>query len=75
MTERHPNSRKRQLCDEALRLAGVAAAQVDDIVLVGGTTKMPLVQERACAYFGRAARSEMPVTKGLLEKFTFSSRA
>ena len=40
------------ICDEALGLAKIAASQLDDIVLVGGTTKMPLVREGVKGYFG-----------------------
>src|SRR5207245_10027610 len=47
------------VCDEALRLAGRNAAEIDDIVLVGGTTKMPLVRERVAGYYGRDARIDI----------------
>jgi molecular chaperone DnaK len=47
------------VCDEALRLAGVSAAEVDDIVLVGGTTKMPLVRERVAGYYSREPRLDI----------------
>ena len=40
------------ICDEAFTLAKLAPAQIDDIVLVGGTTKMPLVREGVRGYFG-----------------------
>lgn len=39
------------ICDEALGLANIAAAQLDSIVLVGGTTKMPFVRESVKGYF------------------------
>jgi molecular chaperone DnaK len=47
------------VCDEALRLAGLTGGEVDDIVLVGGTTKMPLVRERVAGYFSREARIDI----------------
>ena len=47
------------VCDEALRLAGVSASEVDDIVLVGGTTKMPLVRERVAGYYSREPRTDI----------------
>ncbi|HJZ85267.1 MAG TPA: Hsp70 family protein [Polyangia bacterium] len=47
------------VCDEALRLAGHNAAEIDDIVLVGGTTKMPLVRERVATYYGRDPRIDI----------------
>ncbi|MBP6632127.1 MAG: Hsp70 family protein [Kofleriaceae bacterium] len=47
------------VCDEALRMAGLGKDGIDDIVLVGGTTKMPLVRDRVAAYFGKAPRTEV----------------
>jgi len=42
------------VCDEALRIAGLKASDVHGVVLVGGTTRMPLVREMVAGYFGRA---------------------
>jgi molecular chaperone DnaK len=39
------------VCDEALKLAQVTSAEIDRLVLVGGTTKMPLVREMSKEYF------------------------
>lgn len=36
-----------------LRDAGLALNQVDEVVMVGGSTRIPLVQERVKAFFGR----------------------
>ncbi|HVV84710.1 MAG TPA: Hsp70 family protein, partial [Kofleriaceae bacterium] len=47
------------VCEEALRLAGVQPGQVDDIVLVGGTTKIPAVRERVTQFFQRAPRTDV----------------
>jgi molecular chaperone DnaK len=47
------------ICDEALNLSGLAVTQIDDVVLVGGTTKMPQVRENVEGYFGKAPRSEI----------------
>ena len=33
------------VCEDAMRVAGVSPAQIDEIVLVGGTTRSPLVRE------------------------------
>jgi molecular chaperone DnaK len=41
------------VCDEALNLAGVKAGEVDGVVLVGGTTRIPLVRDMVSEYFGR----------------------
>ncbi len=47
------------VCDEVFRLAGLAPAQIDEVVLVGGTTKMPFVRDRVQAYFGRTPRTDV----------------
>ncbi|MDP9238133.1 MAG: molecular chaperone DnaK [Chloroflexota bacterium] len=38
---------------QALQDSGVSAAQIDEIVLVGGQTRMPLVQEKVKQFFGK----------------------
>ncbi|MFZ5560694.1 MAG: Fe-S protein assembly chaperone HscA [Pseudomonadota bacterium] len=40
-------------CRRALRDAGVAVADVQEVVMVGGSTRVPLVRERVAEYFGR----------------------
>jgi molecular chaperone DnaK len=40
-------------CKQALQDAGAAAAQIDEVVLVGGQTRMPLVIEKVRAFFGK----------------------
>ena len=40
-------------CKQALEDAGVAASQIDEVILVGGQTRMPLVQEKVKQFFGR----------------------
>ena len=40
-------------CQQALADAGVTSAQIDEVVLVGGQTRMPLVQEKVKQLFGR----------------------
>jgi len=40
-------------CQQALTDAGVAATQIDEVILVGGQTRMPLVQEKVKQLFGR----------------------
>jgi molecular chaperone DnaK len=40
-------------CQQALSDAGIKSAQVDEVVLVGGQTRMPLVQEKVKQFFGR----------------------
>ncbi len=40
-------------CEAALKDAGVKAAEIDEVVLVGGMTRMPKVQETVKSFFGR----------------------
>lgn len=41
------------VCEEALRIAGVRPSQIDRVILVGGSTRMPLVRRMVAEYFGR----------------------
>lgn len=47
------------VCEEALSLAGLATHQIDEIVLVGGTTRMPLVREVVEGFFGKSPRTSI----------------
>ncbi len=40
-------------CKQSLSDAGVTAAQVDEVILVGGQTRMPQVQETVRQFFGK----------------------
>ena len=40
-------------CHQALQDAGLTPAQIDEVVLVGGQTRMPLVQQKVAAFFGK----------------------
>ena len=42
-----------EVCDEAFRLASLGPEQVDDVILVGGTTRIPFLRERVRQYFGK----------------------
>ena len=42
-------------CDAALKDAGLKAAEIDEVVLVGGMTRMPKVQEVVNNFFGKEA--------------------
>jgi molecular chaperone DnaK len=42
-------------CKKALADADKTAAQIDEVVLVGGQTRMPLVQEKVKQFFGKEA--------------------
>ncbi|OGO01627.1 MAG: molecular chaperone DnaK, partial [Chloroflexi bacterium RBG_13_52_12] len=40
-------------CKQALTDAGKTAAQIDEVILVGGQTRMPLVQKKVQEFFGK----------------------
>ena len=40
-------------CRQALKDAGLSAGKIDDVILVGGQTRMPLVQEKVGQFFGK----------------------
>jgi molecular chaperone DnaK len=42
-----------------MRLAGLSTAQIDEVILVGGTTRIPYVRERVGAYFGKPPRTDV----------------
>jgi len=46
-------------CRTALQDAGLSGAQIDDVILVGGQTRMPLVQEKVKAFFGKEPRRDV----------------
>jgi molecular chaperone DnaK len=46
-------------CRVAMRDAGVTAADIDEVILVGGMTRMPRVQEEVEKLFGQAPRRDV----------------
>jgi molecular chaperone DnaK len=46
-------------CKTALKDAGVTAADIDEVILVGGMTRMPKVQEAVEKLFGKAPRKDV----------------
>jgi len=46
-------------CKIALKDAGLKASDIDDVILVGGQTRMPKVQEEVERLFGRAPRKDV----------------
>lgn len=46
-------------CRAALRDAGLRPEEVDEVVLVGGSTRIPLVRQRVRDYFGRTPHTEL----------------
>ncbi len=43
----------------ALKDAGLKASEIDEVILVGGQTRMPKVQEAVKAFFGKEARKDV----------------
>jgi molecular chaperone DnaK len=43
----------------ALKDAGKSTSDIDEIILVGGQTRMPLVQEKVTAFFGKEPRKDV----------------
>jgi Fe-S protein assembly chaperone HscA len=46
-------------CRQALADAGLAPPQIDEVVLVGGSTRIPLVRRKVQELFGRTPHSEL----------------
>src|SRR5690606_31400467 len=46
-------------CRIALKDAGVEVGKIDDVILVGGQTRMPLVQQKVAEFFGKEARKDV----------------
>lgn len=40
-------------CQAALKNAGMSASEVDEVILVGGSTRIPAIQEKVAAFFGK----------------------
>ncbi|MDD2700237.1 MAG: molecular chaperone DnaK [Sideroxydans sp.] len=46
-------------CKIAMKDAGVSASDISDVILVGGQTRMPKVQEKVKEFFGKEARKDV----------------
>jgi molecular chaperone DnaK len=46
-------------CRTALKDAGITAGDIDEVILVGGQTRMPKVQEKVESFFGKAPRKDV----------------
>ncbi|MDA3920314.1 MAG: molecular chaperone DnaK [Salinisphaera sp.] len=46
-------------CRTALKDAGMKTSDIDDVILVGGQTRMPAVQEAVKSFFGKDARKDV----------------
>ncbi len=52
-------SRTMDPCKIAIKDAGVKLSEIDDVILVGGMTRMPKVQEKVKELFGREPRKDV----------------
>ncbi|MGA0855794.1 MAG: molecular chaperone DnaK [Burkholderiaceae bacterium] len=52
-------SRTIEPCKVALKDAGLSASQIDDVILVGGMTRMPKVQDAVKSFFGKEPRKDV----------------
>ena len=52
-------TRSMEPCKVALKDAGLAMSDIDDVILVGGQTRMPKVQEAVEALFGKEPRRDV----------------
>jgi molecular chaperone DnaK len=52
-------TRSLEPCRIALKDAGVSAADIDEVILVGGQTRMPKVQEEVEKLFGKSPRKDV----------------
>ncbi|MCY3796157.1 MAG: molecular chaperone DnaK [Gammaproteobacteria bacterium] len=46
-------------CRTAIKDAGLSVGDIDDVILVGGQTRMPLVQEKVKGFFNKEARRDV----------------
>ncbi|HEU4735361.1 MAG TPA: Hsp70 family protein [Kofleriaceae bacterium] len=47
------------VCTEAMALANLSLDQIADVILVGGTTKIPHVRDQVARFFGKAPRTDV----------------
>ena len=46
-------------CGRAVKDAGLQVTEIDEVVMVGGSTRIPLVNEKVSSFFGRAVHNEL----------------
>jgi len=47
------------VCQEAMSLAGLAPDRINDVILVGGTTKIPYVRDQVTKFFAKTPRTDV----------------
>jgi len=51
--------RSMEPCRIALKDAGLSASEIDEVILVGGQTRMPMVQKKVTDFFGKEPRKDV----------------
>jgi len=46
-------------CRTALKDAGIDVSEINEVILVGGQTRMPMVQQKVAEFFGKEARKDV----------------
>ncbi|MBX2859529.1 MAG: molecular chaperone DnaK [Cellvibrionaceae bacterium] len=52
-------ARSLQPVKTALQDAGLSVSEIDDVILVGGQTRMPMVQQKVAEFFGKEPRKDV----------------
>ena len=52
-------ARSFDVCEDAMKAAGLRPTQLDNVILVGGSTRIPLLQRMVAEYFGRKPLSSI----------------
>ncbi len=52
-------TRSLEPCKMALKDSGLSASEIDDVILVGGQSRMPMVQQQVEAFFGKEPRKDV----------------
>ncbi|MDH3622689.1 MAG: Hsp70 family protein [Myxococcales bacterium] len=47
------------VCEDAMKAAGMRPTQLDNVILVGGSTRIPLLQRMVAEYFGRKPQASI----------------
>jgi len=52
-------ARSFDVCEDAMKAAGLRPTQLDNVILVGGSTRIPLLQRMVAEYFGRKPQARI----------------
>lgn len=52
-------ARSFDVCEDAMKAAGLRPTQLDNVILVGGSTRIPLLQRMVAEYFGRRPQASI----------------